>query len=264
MRSIRFAYTNTNRPCWGLVESGTVDVLAEPPFARIKRSGRRLPLRSIRLLPPSIPSKIILVGLNYRAHAAEMAMRIPDEPVIFLKPPTSLIAHADAIVYPRGVKRLDFEAELALVIKKTAKDIRPRETAAHIFGYTCLNDVTARDLQKKDGQWTRSKSFDTFCPVGPWIETNYNPRGRRVAAILNGAIKQEGSTRDFIFPPDRLVSFISSVMTLYPGDIISTGTPAGVGRMEPGDTIAVDIDGIGRLENKVVSLSRRAAAAYCN
>jgi 2-keto-4-pentenoate hydratase/2-oxohepta-3-ene-1,7-dioic acid hydratase in catechol pathway len=249
MRIVRFLHRKATQ--WGVIDSGKVTVLAGPPFSRIRLTGRTIPLSRIRLLPPSTPSKIILVGLNYRMHAREMGMAIPREPVIFLKPVSSLIAHGDAIVYPAQVKRLDHEAELALVIGKGARNISPRRAAAHIFGYTCLNDVTARDLQKKDGQWTRAKSFDTFCPVGPWIETGYKPAGKRVRALLNNRVKQDSTTADLIFSPEQLVSFISSVMTLCPGDIISTGTPGGVGPMKPGDRVAVDIEGIGRLENSV-------------
>lgn len=190
-------------------------------------------------------------------------MAVPAEPIIFLKPPTSLIAHRARIVYPKQVKRLDFEAELALVIRKTARNIRVREADKYILGYTCLNDVTARDLQKKDIQWSRAKSFDTFCPLGPWIETGYDPAGKYVRAFLNGKLRQDATTQDLIFPPERLVSFVSSVMTLCPGDVISTGTPPGVGAMRPGDKVIVEIEGIGRLENKVVS-GRNTAPACCN
>lgn len=251
MRIVRFHHQR--EVLWGVAEDGRISVLARPPFGVIRRSGRRIPFSPARLCAPTVPSKIILAGLNYRTHAREMRMAVPDEPVIFLKPPTSLVAHRGKIVYPRGVTRLDFEAELALVVGKTARGIRRRDAGKYILGYTCLNDVSARDLQKKDIQWTRAKGFDSFCPVGPWIETDFNPADRRVRAILNGAVMQDASTADFIFPPDELFAFVSSVMTLYPGDIISTGTPAGIGPMRPGDAISVEIEGIGRLENRVVS-----------
>ncbi len=192
---------------------------------------------------PVKPTKIICVGTNYRDHAKELDMKIPEEPLIFLKPPSSLIYDSQEIIYPHGVERLDYEAELAVVIG---------DVPGHILGYTCLNDVTARDLQKKDGQWTRSKSFDTFCPVGPVIETDIDPADIKVESYLNGVLKQSSSTRNLIFGVPALLSFISGIMTLMPGDIISTGTPYGVGPMQPGDEIEVRIEGIGSLKNKVV------------
>ena len=199
------------------------------------------------------PSKIILVGLNYRVHAAEMGSAIPKEPVIFLKPLTALAADKEKIIYPPQVKRLDHEAELALVIGKSARNIPVGEAKKYILGYTCLNDVTARDLQKKDGQWTRSKSFDSFCPVGPRIVSGIAPRDLRITCRLNGRIRQDSCTSNLIFSVDYLVSFISRIMTLFPGDIISTGTPPGVGPMRPGDTVEVEIEGIGKLTNRVKS-----------
>jgi len=206
----------------------------------------RLSIRSIK------PTKIICVGTNYGDHAKELGMNIPEEPLIFLKPPSSIIYDSQEIAYPLGVVRLDYEAELAVVIKETARDIREEDVSKYILGYTCLNDVTARDLQKKDGQWTRSKSFDTFCPIGPEIETAIDPEDVKVESYLNGALKQSSNTRHLIFTVGRLVSFISGVMTLLPGDIISTGTPDGVGPMQPGDTIEIRVEGIGSLKNKVV------------
>ncbi len=179
-------------------------------------------------------------------------MKIPKEPIIFLKPPTTLIESGDKIIYPKGVKRLDYEAELAVVIKKTARNISKQEARRYIRGYTCLNDVTARDLQQKDGQWTRAKSFDTFCPVGPGIKSKLDVSDLRIQTYLNGEVKQNSTTRHFIFSVEYLVSFISKIMTLFPGDIISTGTPAGVSPMQPGDTVEVKIEGIGTLKNEVV------------
>jgi 2-keto-4-pentenoate hydratase/2-oxohepta-3-ene-1,7-dioic acid hydratase in catechol pathway len=211
----------------------------------------------MRLLAQA-PSKIILVGLNYRDHARELGMPIPREPVIFLKPPTALIGHTMNIVYPAGVKRLDYEAELALVIKKEAKDLSPERVKDYIAGYTCLNDVTARDLQKRDGQWTRAKSFDTFCPVGPVLKAGLDVSDVRIRSYLNGQCKQDSTTAHLIFSVPELVSFISHVMTLIPGDIIATGTPAGVGPMKPGDIIEIEIEGIGRLRNRVVSPTKES------
>jgi 2-keto-4-pentenoate hydratase/2-oxohepta-3-ene-1,7-dioic acid hydratase in catechol pathway len=182
------------------------------------------------------------------------------DPVIFLKPPTSLIAHGQKIVLPQGVERLDYEAELALVIKKEAKNISPDEAHKYILGFTCLNDVTARDVQKKDGQWTRAKSFDTFCPVGPWLETRFDPSKASVTCRLNGRTRQSSNTSNLIFSVNYLVSFISRVMRLFPGDVISTGTPPGVGAMQPGDRVEIEIEGIGVLENTIAADKKRKRA----
>lgn len=199
------------------------------------------------------PSKIICVGLNYRNHARELKMPIPKEPLIFLKPPSSVIYNRNSIYYPDRVRRLDFEAELGVVIKKKTKNIKIKDVRKHILGFTCLNDITARDLQIKDVQWTRSKSFDTFCPIGPVIETDLEVSNLKIESRLNGILKQSSTTADFIFPVTELVVFISRIMTLFPGDIISTGTPQGVDQLKPRDTIEIIIEGIGVLKNKVVS-----------
>jgi len=207
----------------------------------------KIPVKSIR------PTKIVCVGLNYREHAGELKLKVPKEPVIFLKPPSSVIYDKDDIVYPPKVKRLDFEAELAVVIKKKARNIKLEDAPDYILGYACLNDVTARDLQKKDGQWTRSKSFDTFCPIGPVIETDLDPFDIKIESRLNGVLKQSSSSADLIFSVYELVVYISGIMTLLPGDIISTGTPPGVGPMRPRDVVEVRISGIGALKNKVAA-----------
>jgi len=250
MRIARFRYRK--KEAWGILEGGAARVLERHPFGRIELTRRTLPVRELSLLPPASPAKIILVGLNYKDHARELGMTIPKEPILFLKPVTALIGHGQGIIYPAAVSRLDYEAELALVIKKEAKNIPQGRAREYILGYTCLNDVTARDLQKKDIQWTRAKSFDTFCPLGPWLETELDPSALKIASYLNGTIKQDSSTSNFIFSAACLVSFISRIMTLSPGDIISTGTPPGVGRMRPGDRIEIEIEGIGRLGNRVV------------
>ncbi len=249
MRILRLAYRH--KECWGLLEAGLVKVLKYPPFSRIVFNGDKIPFGKIELLPPVYPSKVVLAGLNYIDHAREMKMHLPEEPLIFLKPPTSVIASGGDIIYPDFATRVEYEAELAVVIKKEAKTIREDEVNEYILGYTCLNDVTERDLQKKDGQWTRAKSFDTFCPIGPWVETEIDPSNLAIKAYLNGQLRQDSSTSNFIFPVNRLVSFISQVMTLLPGDVISTGTPAGVGQMHPEDIIEVEISGIGKLTNTV-------------
>jgi 2-keto-4-pentenoate hydratase/2-oxohepta-3-ene-1,7-dioic acid hydratase in catechol pathway len=199
------------------------------------------------------PSKIVCVGLNYKEHAKELGMRLPKEPIIFLKPPTSLIGDSDSIVYPKGVRRLDYEAELAFVIKKHAKNVKENRADRYIAGYACFNDVNARDLQRRDIQWTRAKSFDTFSPVGPRITKDINPFGVGIRLYKNGVLKQASNTRDQIFSPYRLLNFISHIMLLMPGDIIATGTPKGVGPMHVGDVVEVVIDGIGTLRNKVVA-----------
>jgi len=210
-------------------------------------------LSELKILPPCYPSKIVAVGLNYRDHAKEMKLPMPEEPVLFIKPSTSIIAHEEEIIYPSMSKRVDYEAELGVVIKKRAKGITEKEAPDYILGYTCFNDVTARDLQKQDGQYTRSKGFDTFAPLGPYIETNVDPGQLRVEAYLNGERKQSSDTKKLIFSVFHLVSFISHIMTLLPGDVIATGTPSGVGPMSVGDTIEVKIEGIGTLKNRVVA-----------
>ena len=195
------------------------------------------------------PTKIILVGLNYLDHAKELSLAVPESPILFIKPVTSLIGPGEPIIYPEQSKRVDYEAELAVIIKNKIKDVS--EVKGNILGYTCLNDVTARDLQKKDGQWTRAKSFDTFCPVGPRIVSDIDPDNVDVICRLNSRVVQHSNTRNLIFNVHYLVSFISKVMTLNPGDIISTGTPPGVGPMKRGDTVEVEIQGIGVLKNYV-------------
>ena len=247
MKLVRFAYKKKEH--WGVIQSKDVFFLKESPFKKILRTKRKVPLAAVRLLAPCEPSKVILAGLNYRDHAKELKMSIPKEPVIFLKPPTTIIGPEQKIRYPKKVKRLDYEAELAVVIKKKGKNIPVRKTNDYILGYTCLNDVTARDLQRKDGQWSRAKGFDTFCPIGPCIETNLDPTKVNIRLYLNRKLRQDSNTKNFIFKVNYLVSFVSRVMTLYPGDIISTGTPPKVGPMMRGDRVEVVIDGIGTLKN---------------
>jgi 2-keto-4-pentenoate hydratase/2-oxohepta-3-ene-1,7-dioic acid hydratase in catechol pathway len=207
----------------------------------------------VRLLPPSVPSKVVAIGLNYRDHAEELGLTLPAEPLLFLKPSTSVIGPQDRIVLPRQSARVDFEAELAIVIGKTAKNVSRDRARDYILGYTCLNDVTARDLQSKDGQWTRAKGFDTFCPIGPWIQTEIDPSDLLIELFLNGERKQRSRTSNLIFSPFELVEFVSSVMTLLPGDVIATGTTSGIGPMQEGDTVEVRVEGIGSLVNIVSS-----------
>jgi len=198
------------------------------------------------------PSKIIAVGLNYTDHARELKMELPENPLLFLKPPSSLIFNGDSIVYPQQTKELHYEAELAVVIKDRIKNVSKEEALSHILGFTCGNDVTARDLQKSDGQWTRAKSFDTFCPLGPEIVSGISIDNLDIKLFLNGELKQSSNTSNMIFKVDFLVSFVSQIMTLEPDDVILTGTPAGVGPMQVGDVVEVEIEGIGKLKNKVV------------
>ncbi len=211
----------------------------------------RYPLGRVKLLAPVEPSKVILVGLNYRDHAAELGMSVPEEPVIFIKPSTAVIGPGDTIEYPSSSARVDYEAELGIVMKKRSRNVPAGKVKDHILGYTCVNDVTARDLQKKDIQWMRAKSFDTFAPVGPWIETDLDPRDLSIRSYLNGELKQDSRTSEFIFGIPELVEFISGVMTLLPGDVIATGTPPGVGPMDRGDEIVIEVGGIGKLANRV-------------
>jgi 2-keto-4-pentenoate hydratase/2-oxohepta-3-ene-1,7-dioic acid hydratase in catechol pathway len=201
---------------------------------------------------PVSPSKILGVGLNYRAHAVEMGKKLPEEPLLFMKPPSALIAPGEAIVRPRGYNRVDYEGELAVVIGRRARRVSAAEALDYVRGYICLNDVTVRDLQVKDVQYTRAKGFDTFCPVGPRVAEGLDPRGLALETRVNGVVKQKSSTADLIFDVPTLVAFASRVMTLEPGDLITTGTPPGVGQINPGDVIEIEIQGIGVLSNPVV------------
>jgi 2-keto-4-pentenoate hydratase/2-oxohepta-3-ene-1,7-dioic acid hydratase in catechol pathway len=233
-------------------------LIATPPESRVTYDAAEtftpIALGEATLLPPVEPSKIVCVGRNYRDHAAELGNEVPAEPLLFFKPPSSLLAPSAAIRLPAQSSRVDFEGELAIVIGRQARslnadaDLRP-----YIRGYTIVNDVTARDLQKRDGQWTRAKGFDTFCPCGPFVSTEVNPAaGLFVETRLNGQRKQHGFTRDFHFSIPRLLVYITAAMTLEPGDLIPTGTPAGVGAMAPGDTVEVTVEGLGTLRNPVV------------
>jgi 2-keto-4-pentenoate hydratase/2-oxohepta-3-ene-1,7-dioic acid hydratase in catechol pathway len=224
-------------------------------FRKFKTAKKGIPVGDVTLLPPVIPSKIIAIGLNYKDHAMERGKPLPKEPLIFLKPSSAVVGPRDIIVYPPMSKRVDFEGELAVIIKKKACRLHPEDqTDDYILGYTCFNDVTARDLQNKDVQFTRAKSFDTFAAVGPCIVTDIDPSRLRIKTFLNGKLKQSGNTRNLIFPVPYLVQFVSNIMTLNPGDIITTGTPAGIGPMVPGDRVDVQIEGIGTLSNTVMKI----------
>jgi len=250
MRIARFLFGGRVR--YGIVEGEGIRPLEGTPFEGISPTAERLPLGEIKLLSPVSPSKIVALGLNYRDHAEEMKQKLPSEPLIFLKPSTAVIGPEEPIVYPPSVGRLDYEGELGVVVGRKAKDVPLEEAEDYILGYTCFNDVTARDIQRRDGQWTRAKGFDTFAPIGPWIETELDPLDLRLETYLNGQLRQSSHTSRLIFSPYELVSFVSHVMTLLPGDVIATGTPSGVGPMEVGDRVEVVIEGIGRLVNSVI------------
>ncbi len=232
-------------------ESLTVAAIKDHPMGPIEFTGDRFAIGDVRLLAPILPSKVIGIGRNYAAHAAEMGNDVPERPLIFLKPSTSVIGTQDVIRLPAGTDQVEHEAELAVILGRVVKDV-PRDRALDvIFGYTCGNDVTARDQQRSDGQWTRAKGYDSFCPIGPWIETRFDPSDVRVRCLVNDRTTQDGNTRDMIFDVATLVSYVSHVMTLMPGDVILTGTPEGVSRITDGDTVRVVIDGIGELANPV-------------
>ena len=250
MKLVRFRHGN--RIATGSVERDFVRPLQGTFFEGPVPTGEEVPLSAVRLLAPVIPSKIVAVGRNYAEHAEEMGGDVPEEPVIFLKPSTAVIGPGDPIPYPRGTGRVDHEAELGVVVGRLARHVRLEEAGGYILGYLCGNDVTARDLQRKDGQWTRSKSFDGFCPLGPWVETDLDPGDLAVECRVNGETRQAARTSRLTFGPGELIEFISAVMTLLPGDVILTGTPAGVGPMAVGDRVEIDIEGIGVLANEVV------------
>lgn len=238
---------------YGLLQlNRSVDLLDAPPWLGGQLTGLGLEPESYQLLAPCAPSKIVAVGKNYPNHAAEMGTPVPSEPLLFLKPPTTIIADNQPIYYPKQSQRVDYEGELALVIGNRTKNCSPNQVRSKIWGYTIANDVTARDLQKQDGQWTRAKGFDSFCPLGPWIVRELTP-GARLQTFLNDSSqpRQSSLLSEMVFSIECLVSYISEIMTLLPGDIILTGTPEGIGAMQPGDRIRVEIEGIGHLQNHV-------------
>ena len=251
MKIVRFVLGGERR--YGILEGETLYALGGDVFADFQPGRELAKLGQVRILPPCEPSKVIAVGLNYRSHAQEMGVPIPEEPIIFLKPPSAVIGHLDEIIYPPSSQRVDYEAELGVVIKRRGKNIPSEKARSYILGYTCANDVTARDLQGRDGQWTRGKSFDTFCPLGPYVATDLEPSDLAISSRLNGQTRQASSTSDLIFGVETLVSFISQVMTLEPGDMILTGTPGGIGPMQPGDEVEVEIEGIGVLRNRLMA-----------
>jgi 2-keto-4-pentenoate hydratase/2-oxohepta-3-ene-1,7-dioic acid hydratase in catechol pathway len=246
---------------YGVVEgeSGTGQAIAElfgHPFgidpAGVRLTGERYPLAEVRLLAPVLPSKVVAVGKNYAGHAREMGSEPPEEPVLFLKPSTSVTGPGDRIAYPVKITdRVDYEGELAVIIGRLCRDVPEERAEDVIFGYTCANDVTARDLQARDGQWTRAKGFDTFCPLGPWMETGTNPADLGITTTVNGDVRQHARTSELLWDVPSLIAYVSSVMTLLPGDVLLTGTPEGVGPLTDGDEVAVTVESIGTLTNRV-------------
>ena len=238
---------------YGLAEAAGVTVYRGSPFVAWEATETMVPWEAVQLLSPVIPSKVVAVGRNYVEHADEVGANVPEEPIIFLKPATSVIGPDAQVVYPRDSSNVQHEAELAAVVGRVARNVLAEDASRYIFGYTAANDVTARDLQRKDGQWTRGKGFDTFCPLGPVIETELDPLERlAVICRVNGDVRQAGFTSDMVFGVAELFEFITRVMTLLPGDVILTGTPSGISSVEPGDLMEVEIDGIGTLANPVV------------
>lgn len=239
---------------YGVADTEGVLVYQGSPFVAWEPTETVVPWPNLDLLAPVLPTKIICVGKNYEEHAGEMGGEVPDEPLIFMKPATSVIGPNALVVHPSISKEVHHEAELAVVMSRPARNVRAEDASQYIFGYTAANDVTARDLQKKDGQWTRSKGFDTFCPLGPAIETELDPLERlAVICRVNGEVRQAGFTSDMVFGVAEIIEYVTAFTTMLPGDVILTGTPSGVGQVEPGDLMEVEIDGIGTLSNRVVA-----------
>jgi len=256
LRIVRFLAKG--RIKFGKLEGNTIHGFSGSPFTHFRRVSKTFPLDGteyrldkVKLMMPCLPSKIVCLGLNYRAHAEETKLPIPVLPLIFLKPSTAVIGPEETIVLPRDAKRVDYEGELGVIIGKKTRDVPEPEAGDYVLGYTCVNDVSDRYAQRDDGQWTRAKGYDTFAPIGPWIETDIVPDNVKLETFLNGELRQSARTSDLIFGISKLVSFISGVMTLLPGDVIATGTPSGIGRMKSGDIVEIKIDGIGTLKNFV-------------
>jgi 2-keto-4-pentenoate hydratase/2-oxohepta-3-ene-1,7-dioic acid hydratase in catechol pathway len=251
MRIVR--YSRQGDVGFGILEDEAVAAISPHPFGAFEYTGERLPISEVRLLAPVLPSKVLAIGRNYAEHARELGNEVPPEPVLFLKPSTSVIGPGDLIVRPQEVGRVDFEGELAVVVGKLVRRLEPADAIQAVLGFTCANDVTARDLQNTDGQWTRAKGFDTFCPLGPWIETDLDSSDLAISTLVNGQVRQQARTSQLERGVADLLAFVSRVMTLLPGDILLTGTPAGVGPLEAGDRVEVEVEGIGVLANEVVA-----------
>jgi 2-keto-4-pentenoate hydratase/2-oxohepta-3-ene-1,7-dioic acid hydratase in catechol pathway len=250
MRICRFRHAGRDR--YGAVEEALVRPFSAAPWAGGVPEGAAVPLDGVQLLAPVEPSKIVCVGRNYRAHAKELGNEVPAVPLIFMKPPSAIVGPQEAIRLPEQSKEVQHESELAVVMGRVLSRATAVEAKLAVFGYACLNDVTARDIQREEKQFTRAKGFDTFCPIGPVVETALDPMDLPVVCRVNGVEKQRGHTRDMVFDPFALVAFVSSVMTLWPGDVISTGTPEGVGPLKRGDWVEVEVGGIGVLRNPVI------------
>jgi 2-keto-4-pentenoate hydratase/2-oxohepta-3-ene-1,7-dioic acid hydratase in catechol pathway len=251
MRIVR--YSRQGDVGFGILEGDTVAPISPHPFGAFEYTGERLDAGEVRLLAPVLPSKVVAVGRNYAEHARELGNEVPPEPVIFLKPSTSVIGPGDPIVRPEGVGRVDYEGELAVIVGKLIRRLEPADAIQAVLGFTCANDVTARDLQRADGQWTRAKGFDTFCPLGPWIETDLDSSDLAISTLVNGETRQQARTSQLEHGVADLLAFVSRVMTLLPGDVLLTGTPAGVGPLQAGDRVEVEVEGVGVLANEVVA-----------
>ena len=252
-------FQSNNRVSFGYIEGTTIfefgSIEQELPALKFIETGKKIDISAIRLLPPCCPSKVVCLGLNYRTHAEEMKLTIPEEPILFIKPSTAVIGPQDKILYPPETCRVDYEAELGVVIGKPAYRVSQSEALEYVLGYTCANDVTARDKQPANGQWTYAKGFNTFCPLGPYIETDIkDPELLTIKGVLNGKTVQEASTADHIFKVAEIIAYVSACMTLLPGDVILTGTPSGIGPLKDGDYFQVVIEGIGTLINEVSTL----------
>jgi 2-keto-4-pentenoate hydratase/2-oxohepta-3-ene-1,7-dioic acid hydratase in catechol pathway len=250
MRIVRYQQ-NGEAPKFGWLLDDKVGEIQGDLFGQYRRRDAKMPLADLKLIAPSIPTKIICVGRNYVEHAKELGNEVPKVPLIFMKPLSAIISHGDTIILPPQSAQVEHEAELVAVVGKRGRHIKPEDAKTYILGYTIGNDVTARDLQKIDSQWTRAKGFDTFCSFGPWIDTDFDPADAVVTCRVNGQMRQMASTRDMVFNIGVLVAYISSIMTLEPGDLIYTGTPAGVGELNDGDEVVVEIEGLGALRNPV-------------
>ncbi len=255
MKYVRLMREGT--PTWGVLEGETVRTLSKAPFEELAYDGKSLPLKDCKLLAPCEPTKLVCIGRNYYDHIAELRHMIdtsgtPEQPTLFLKGPNCLNHPEGTVHAPAFVTRLDYEGELAVVIKKRAKDVKEEDFADYVLGYTCMNDVTARDIQKSDGQWARGKSMDGFAPIGPVVTDELDPANADIETRLNGAVVQKSNTGFFITGVAKIIAFITASMTLEPGDVIATGTPAGVGPMKPGDVVEVEIKGVGTLRTHIV------------
>lgn len=256
MRIIRYKTPDGKKPKYGWLLDDKVGEISGNIFGRYQRKEAFTPLSDVKLIHPSEPTKIVCVGRNYVEHAKELGNEVPKVPLIFMKPPSSIISNGETILLPPQSAQVEHEAELVIVIGKRGRHVTAENAKKLILGYTIGNDVTARDLQKSDGQWTRAKGFDTFCPFGPWIDTDFDPSDAVVTCRVNGQMRQMASTHDMVFNVGVLIAYISSVMTLEPGDLIFTGTPAGVGELKDGDEVSVEIEGLGIIKNKVKAENR--------